>query len=191
MSGLQHLCIEDIYHYGTEFNIIYETFDGPISEEKIPLKFGENHLVISNERVSMTEMYTRWNSICYKINTTRKVDFRKTEIKLKASDTKTLGSTIFFFTSEENSFGVANNIFMDGKSFSAQLSGGKRKEIELSAEKNVYFACEEKSFFEYVASRLNESYFANCITNTGDTAGYPCLRTSWIGERKSCTPIPR
>ena len=96
--------MEDAQNYGTEFNITYQTYksDGLTSEEKIPLKIGENHLSHAKEKVNLTKIYTRWNGICYKINTTRKADFRKTEIKLNSSGSKTLETTEFFFTSEEN-----------------------------------------------------------------------------------------
>ena len=70
--------MEDSHNYGTELNVTYKTYksDGLNSEEKITLKIGENHLLVSKEKVSLTMIYTRWNSICYKINTTRKTDFR-------------------------------------------------------------------------------------------------------------------
>ena len=115
--GLPCLCMNDSHDYGTEFNFTYHIYnsDGLTSEEKVLLKIGENHLAVSEEKVSLTKIYTRWNSICYKINTTRKVDFRKTEIKLKTSGSKTLDTTRFMFTSEENSFGVTNNKFEDGR----------------------------------------------------------------------------
>ena len=79
------MCSEDSLNYGTKFNITYQTFknDESTSEEKIPLKIGENHLLLADEKVSLTKIYTRWNSICYKINTTRKSDYGKTEIKVK------------------------------------------------------------------------------------------------------------
>ena len=112
--------MEDAYNYGTKFNVTYQTLENDeitIAEEKIPLKIGENNLAVSKEKVSLTMIYTRWNSICYKINTTRKADFRKTEIKLKTSGSKILETTEFFFTSEENSYGITNNDFRDGKAF--------------------------------------------------------------------------
>ena len=61
--------MDDSINYGTEFHITYKTFesDGLTPEEKIPLKIGENHLLLANEKVSLTKIYTRWNSICYKI----------------------------------------------------------------------------------------------------------------------------
>ena len=82
--GLPSLCMKDSHHYGTEFNFLYQTFksDGLTSEENIILKIGENNLVVSKGKVSLTMLYTRWNGICYKINTTREVDLKKTEIKL-------------------------------------------------------------------------------------------------------------
>ena len=170
--GVPSLCMEDEQNYGTEFNITYQTYksDGLTSEEKIPLKIGENHLAVCQEKVSLTMIYTRWKGICYKVNTTRKADFRRTEIKLNTSVSKTLEKTEFFFTSEENSFGITNNIFMDGKPSSIQLNGGNWKEIYLSVEKNMKLACTKESFFEYAASRLSESNFQNCT--------HTCLRTS-------------
>ena len=174
--GVPSLCMEDAQNYGTEFNITYQTYksDGLTSEEKISLRIGENHLAVSKEKVSLTMIHSRWKGICYKVNTTRKADFRRTEIKLNTSVSKTLDKTEFFFTSEENSFGITNNIFMDGKAFSTQVTGGKWKEIYLSVEKNINLACSKESFFEYVASRLSESNFENC-TQT-------CLRTSLPNE---------
>ena len=170
--GLSSLRMEDSRNYGTEFNITYQTYknDGLAGEEILTLKIGENHLAVSKERVSLTKIYTRWNSICYKINTTRKADFGKTEIKLKTSGSKTLEKTKYFFTSEENSYGVTNNKFMDGKDFSTQLNGGSWNEIYLSVEKNMNLVCSKESFFEYVASRLSQSNFENCT--------HTCLRTS-------------
>ena len=90
-SGLPSLCLKDLVNYGNDFNITYQTFDK--YEEKMPLKIGENYLSLAKEKVSLTKIYTRWNSICYKINTTRKPDFKKTEIKLKTSGFKTFDTT--------------------------------------------------------------------------------------------------
>merc|ERR1711884_401484 len=97
----------DSINYGTKFNITYQTFENDEStpEEKIQLKIGDNDLSISKEKVSLTKIYTRWNSICYKINTTIKSHLSKTEINLKASESKILGTTEFFFSSDENSYG--------------------------------------------------------------------------------------
>ena len=168
--------MEDAQNYGTAFNVTYQTYknDEQTSEETIPLKIGENHLAVSKEKVSLTMIYTRWKGICYKVKTTRKADFRWTEIKLKTSVSKILDQTEFFFTSEENSFGITNDIFMDGKPSSTQLNGGNWKEIYLSVEKNMKLACTKESFFEYVASRLSKSNFENCT--------HTCLRTSLPNE---------
>ena len=155
--------MEDAQNYGTEFNVTYQIYesDGLRSKEEISLKIGENHLAVSKEKVSLTMTYTRWNTICYKINTTKIVDSRKTEIKLKTSGSKTLETTQVFFTSEENSYGVTNDQFMDGKAFSTQLTGGNWKEIDLSVGKNINRECSKESFFEYIASKLSESSFEN------------------------------
>ena len=184
--------MEDSSNYGTEFNITYQTYksDGFSAEDKIILKIGKNLLAESKAIVSLTKIYTRWNSICYKINTTRKANLRKTDIKLKAVGIKYLYSTSFFFTSEENSygvtseystqFGVTNTQFEDGKIFATQLFGGEWKEMYLSVAKHIKLACRKESFFEYVASELSESNFQNC----NDT----CLRTSLPNERYQICP---
>ena len=170
------LCLEDSINYGNAFNITYQTLDGDdhvhglTSEEKIPLKVGENYLSVSNEKISLTKIYTRWSSLCYKINMTRKPDFRKTEIKLETSGSKYLKRTEFFFTSEENSYGVTDNKFIDGKAFSIQLNGGECKEIYLSVQKNMNLVCSKESYFQYVESRLSQGNFDNCTR--------VCLRTS-------------
>ena len=116
---MPYSCFKDSLSYGTEFNFTYLTFESIelTPEEKINLKIGENHLSIANEKVSLTKIYTRWNSICYKINTTRKADFRKTEITLNTSGSKQLEAAEFFFTSEHNSYGITDHKFMDGKAF--------------------------------------------------------------------------
>ena len=180
--GLPALCMEDSINYGTNFNITYQTFesDGQTSEHEIALKIGENHLSTSKEKVSLTKIYTRWNSICYKINTTRKADFSATEIKLKTSESKILETTEFFFTSEDNSYGVTNNKFMDGKEFSTQLNGGKWKELYIYITKNINLACSKESFFEFVTSRLLERNFENC-TNF-------CLMTTLPNENHPICP---
>ena len=173
--------MNDTLEYGDEFNVTYQTFksDGMTPDEEIPLEIGENYLSLAKEKVILTRIYTRWNRICYKINTTRKADFRKTEIKLKTLGFRflemkqfffTLEQTEFFFTSEENSFGVTNNKFMDGKAFSTVLNGGRWKEIFLSVEKNINLVCNKQPFFKYVASRLSDRNFENCT--------HTCLRTS-------------
>ena len=164
--------MNDSHNYGIEFNFTYQTFeiDGLTSEERIPLKIGENYLAVTNEIVSVTKIYSRWNSICYKINTTRKADFGKTEIKLNTTKSKILETTKIFFTSEENSYGVTNDKFIDGKAFSTELDGGKWKELYLSVEKNMNLACRKESFFEYVESSISEINFENCT--------HSCLRTS-------------
>ena len=164
--------MQDSGSYGTEFNVTYQIYnsDGHSFEEELPLKMGENHLSVSNEIVNLNKIYTRSNSICYKINTTRKADFRKTEIKVKASSSKILDVADFFITSEENSYGVTNNKFEDGKAFKAQLKGGKWMEIYLSVGKNINWVCSEESFFEYIVSKLSEKNFENCT--------HACLRTS-------------
>ena len=164
--------MNDSHNYGIEFNFTYQTFeiDGLTSEEIIPLKIGENYLAVTNEKVSVTKIYSRWNSICYKINTTRKADFGKTEIKLNTTKSKILETTKIFFTSEENSYGVTNDKFIDGKAFSTELDGGKWKELYLSVEKNMNLACRKESFFEYVESSISEINFENCT--------HSCLRTS-------------
>ena len=176
------MCINDSNDLGTKFNITYQTFriDGLTSEEEIPLKIGENKLSFTNERVSLTKIYTRWNSICYKINTTRKVDYSKTELKLRTSVSKILETTEFFITSEENSYGVTNNRFKDGRVFSTQQIGGKWIEIHLSLEKNNNLACSKESFFGYVSSQLSKDMFENC-TQT-------CLRTSLPTEQYLICP---
>ena len=117
------MCLNDSVNYGFNVNITYQIYksNGLGLEEKIPLKIGLNHLSVSKEKVYLTKIYTRWNSLCYKINTTRKNDFRKSEIKLKTSGSKTLEKTEFFFTTEENAYGVTNKKFMDGKVFSTQV----------------------------------------------------------------------
>ena len=111
------LCMNDSHNYGTEFNFTYQTFeiDGLTTAERIPLKTGENYLSLDKEMVSLTKMYTRWDGICYKINTTRKADFRKTEITLNTSGSKQLEAAEFFFTSEHNSYGITDHKFMDVK----------------------------------------------------------------------------
>ena len=176
------LCIEDALNYGSEFNITYQTFesDGITSAEKISLEIGENLISVSKIKVSLTKIYSRWNSICYKIYTTRKADFRETEIKLKTSSSKYLGKTKLFFTSEDNSYGVTNNEFLDGKDFSTHLTGRNWKEISLSVEKNIKLKCNDESFFEYVESRLSVSNFENC-TQT-------CVRTSLPNEHYPICP---
>ena len=163
--------------YDTELNFTYLTFesDGLTPEEEINLKLGETQLSLAKEKVSLIKIYTRWNGICYKINTTREADFRKTEIKLETSESKTLGKTELFFTSEENSYGTTNNKFMDGKAFSMQLNGGTWNEIYLSVEKNMNLECNKESFYEYVASALSQSNFKNCT--------HSCLRTSLPNEK--------
>ena len=182
LLGLPSLCMKDARNYGTELNITYQTYksDGLTEEEKIHLQIGENHLSVSEEKVRMTIMHTRWNFICYKINTTRKADFRKTEIKLQTSSSKTFEKAEFFFTSEENSYGVTNNKFEDGKAFLTQLSGGNLKEIYLSVEKSKNWACRKESFFECVASRLSDSRFKKCI--------HTCLRTTLPDEYYQICP---
>ena len=129
--GQPSFCLKDSVDYGTELNLTYLTFenDGITQKEKISLKLGENLLSLAGEKVGLTKIYTRWNNICFKINTTRKADYSKTEIKLKTSGFKALEKSEFFFTSEDNSYGVINNKFMDGKIFSTQLTEGKWKEI--------------------------------------------------------------
>ena len=119
--------MNDSHSYGTEFNFTYQTFDidGLTSEERILLKTGENYLSLAKETVSLTKMYTRWNGICYKINTTREADFRKTEIKLNTSGSKQLEATEFFFTSEDNSYGITDHKFV---SVSVSVSGASRDE---------------------------------------------------------------
>ena len=181
--------MEDSCNYGTEFNFTYLT-----SEEMIPLKLGENHLSVSKENVSLTMIYTRWNGICYKINTTRNADFTYyTEIQLKTSKSKTLATTKIFFTSEENSYGVTeshgviDNKFMDGKAFITHLRGKQLKVIDLSVVKNTNWPCRKESFFEYVASSSSESIFEHC--------NQTCFRTSFPNEiyrdeyLKTCTTI--
>ena len=174
--------MQDSHNYGTEFNITYQTYtrDGQTFGKKLPLKIGENYLVVVKETVILTKIYTRLKSICYKINTTRKDNFRKTAIELKTSGSKTIGTTDFFFTSEENSYGITYNKFMDGKAFSTQLSGGKWKEVYLSVEMNKNLACNKESFFEYVASSLAKSNFQNC--------SQICLRTSLPNEHYPICP---
>ena len=176
--GVTSLCMTDLANHGTDFNVTYQTYknNGLTSDEKVPLEIGENLLAVSKEKVTMTKIFTRWHGTCYKINTTRKVDFRKTEIKLKTSlSCLSLATTEFFFTSEDNSYGVTNNKFMDGKFFSTHLDEGKWKEIYLSVEKNMNLACNKESFYEYVESRLSERNFESCT----DT----CLQTSLPNER--------
>ena len=164
--------MDDLRNYGTEFNITYviNNSDREISDEKLPLKIGENYLLANKEKVSLSTIYTRWNSICYKISTTRKADSKMTKIKLKTSSSKVFRYTKFFFTSEVNSFGITNNDFRDGKAFSSELYAGKWKEIDLTVEKNMNWNCSKKSFFEYVASRLSDRNFENCNS--------ACLRTT-------------
>ena len=168
--------MEDSQNYGTVFNITYQILKSHshTSEENIALEFGENDLTESGERVSLSKIYTRWNSICYKVNTTRKVDFSKTIVKLKTLHPRTIKVTEYFFTSEENSYGLTFNKFMEGKVFSTQLTGGNWKEIDLSAEKNRNLECNKESFFEYVASKLTEINFQKC--------NYTCLRTTLPNE---------
>ena len=169
--------MKDSHNYGTEFNVTYQTFksDGLTSEENIVLKIGENNLAVSKGKVSLTMLYTRWNGICYKINTTREVDLKKTEIKLSTTHSKNLGITQFFFTSEQNSYGVTNDQFKDGKNFSTHLTGGDWKEIDLTMKKYMNLACSKESFFEYIASRLSDSNFENCTDK--------CLRTTLPNEQ--------
>ena len=176
MSARDAQYISGCNYYSTEFNFTYLIFesDGLTLEENVSLQIGENHLSLAKEKVSLNKIYTRRQNICYKISTTRKADFRKTEIRLKTFETKILETTEFIFTSEENSYGVTDNKFMDGKAFTTQLKGGNVKEIYLSVEKTMNLACNKESFFEYISSSLSESNFENC-TNS-------CLRTSLPNE---------
>ena len=79
-----------------------------------------------------------------------------------------LGITIYL-TSEDNSYGLTFNKFMDGKVFSTQLIGGNSKEIDLSVEKNRNLECKKESFFEYVASKLTEINFQKCNHTSTDS----------------------
>ena len=155
LSGQSSLSINDSFNYGIEFNFIYQTNPGEATEKEILLEIGENDLSSSKENVVLTMLHTRWNSLCYKINTTRRVDHSNTAIVLNTSGSKKIEKAKFFFTADDNSYGVTYNKFMDGKAFSTELVGGEWKEIYLSVEKNINWACSKESFFKRVALNLS------------------------------------
>ena len=160
--------MDDHSKYGEVFNITYATFqeDWFSPRDELFLKMGENHLDNAKEKVHLSPIYTRWNSLCYSIQTTRMVDVDNTMTRfiLKTSDSKVLPKVKIFFTSEDNLYGVINSNWRDGKAYSIEPSGGDLKEIYLKAEKKINLDCSETSFYEYVASKLPESSLEGCWT---------------------------
>ena len=158
------LCMHPFWEYETTVNITYITYhnDGYSYEDETILKIGENNLDTSKEIVNLTKLYTRFNGVCYTINTARKVDERNTQIKIH-SDSYNLPNFTMYFTSEKNAYGVTNRDWRDGKSYSYYSSGGNRKvEIDFTVDRHVYLECNKDGFYEYIGKKLSKQSFANC-----------------------------
>ena len=152
------------------FNTNYTTYksDGISVEDEVVLKIGENYLENSGEIVNLTKIYTRFNKLCFAINTTRNIDEKETEIKIW-SLTHLLVVDVFF-TSEKNSYGITRRDWRDGEVYSFSIKSGTKKDISFTFEKNINLKCSEESFYEHVASKLSNDSFEGC-SNT-------CLMTS-------------
>ena len=161
--------------YQEFFNISYTTYqsDGFSIEDEVVLTMGENYLEKSGGIVNLTKIYTRYNYLCYAINTNQNVDERESEIKILflTDDLYTFWIKILvFFTSDKNTYGVTRREWRDGESYSFIISRGVKRDVTLTVEKNINLKCSEESFYEYIASRLSEQSFGKC----NDT----CLMTS-------------
>ena len=156
----------DSWKYQTDFKILYVVTkkDGFSLDDYSFLVIGQNYLGNLKEIVTLTAVYTRYNGLCYAINTTQNVDERKIMIKITPSTTiYNLPDTIpVIFTSEINSYGVTQEDWRDGEVFSFITSRGMRQVIDLTIEKNINLKCSNQSFYEYVASRLSEGNFEKC-----------------------------
>ena len=158
------------WEYQKVFNITYTIIQKDGLSVEIVLKLGKNDLKISEGIVSLSIIYTKYNHICYAINTPRNVDKRETVIKLCSPD-DVLSNLAVFFTSEKNSYGITRRDWRDGEVYSFYISSRTRKDVTLTVEKNIKLKCSEESFYEYVASKLvSEESFEIC----NDT----CLMTS-------------
>lgn len=158
------LCLHPFWEYETTFNITYITYhnDGYSYEDEAILKIGKNNLNMSKEIVNLTKIFTRFNGVCYTINTTRKVDERNTQIEIQ-SNIYNLPNFTMYFTSEVNAYGVTNRDWRDGNSYSYYSSGGNRKvEIDFTVDRHVYLECDEDGFYEYIGKKLSKQSFVNC-----------------------------
>ena len=163
--------ISSVWEYQKDFNITYTTYQsaGSSVEDDAVLKIGENYLEKSGKNVSLIVIYTRYNAICYKINTTRNVGETETEIKIWSS--RTLSNIIdVFFTSEKNFYGITRRDWRDGEVYSVNMKRRIKTDISLSSEKKINLKCSQESFYEYVVSKLSAESFDIC----NDT----CLMTS-------------
>ena len=158
------------FEYQNNFNLTYTTNQSNGSSVEIVLKMGENDLGNSEGIVNLSIIYTRYDRMCYTINTNRNADYRETKIKILSHDIKDLTLKIFF-TSEKNSYGITRRDWRDGEFYSNSMSIGMRTDVTLTVEKTISLKCSEESFYEYVASKLSEQVFEKCDNET-------CLMTS-------------
>ena len=177
-----------------DFNIKYKKLNSAEIydvKESVLLKLGENHLELSEEKVYLNKVYTKWHSICYNLTAMRSVDGKLTLIEFSSD----LGYThipdiILYFTSERNSYGVTNFDWKDGKPYSVKIPNGNQKVIDLTVEKSIHLKCHDQSFYECAAFKILNSEYSKCnITCTpitlphdyypicdNDNAGYECSK---------------
>ena len=64
----------------------------------------------------------------------------------------------------------SNRDWRDGEVYAVETHVRNNKEIDFTVDKNINLKCHEKSFYDYVGSRLTEKDFENCND--------ACLQTS-------------
>ena len=153
------------FNYGLDFRIKYH-YDGFF------LNKGKNYRNDSKEMILFEEIVTSHYGYCYKITTKSdkiiKGDSKYIKVYFNESiPHEHLPSLLkLYFTSEENSYGIIANAWMDGKVMLVNLNKNSNIEISIRPESYIYlnekFRCSNESFYKCYTSHLNMINFENC-----------------------------
>ena len=167
---------KDIWKIFSDFNMSYYVFDG-LDEDVDHLEMGKNYNAISKEEIYLQKIYTNYKGICYQLN------FRNTneifqnllhQIKI-SSDIHELPKMEFYFTSEQNSYGITFSDWRNGEVLKVDIKGRNFKTVDITAMKHVFLKseskCSDESFYECFGSKVILANFSTCSE--------PCIPNSF------------
>ena len=162
------------YDYGKDYKISYKQYD---YEKEFILYEGENFNSEANETILFEEVHSikMGTGKCFKVSPINVSLTKSTirQIKVFYADDVPYGkipSLRFYFTSEENAYGIIQNVWIDGDVLIIDLEKSvSLKRIELKSQNYIYLKRKKKlecsptnSFYECFGSLILKDEFQSC-----------------------------
>ena len=161
-----------------DFNVSFGTY-GMILNEKfwhyevgvnwVDLKLGSN-LFQKQTQVDFKKIRTRYLGECYQISTELVPSSEWAYVKLKFNNSileEDIPRVKIFFTSEENAYGIKENLWEDGKSLSYILEPKASIWFQLDEDKYGYIkwnitSCRQENYYQRYAGKIEFANYTTC-----------------------------